>query len=217
MDLKGKTAVFLGDSITAGSGTSGEDKRYYEVLKRKYGLKEVTGYGVGGTRYAVKNTPEDEFAEYFSLRADRMREDADIVVVFGATNDYGHGNAPLGTFADRTPHTFYGACHELYRKLIQKYPESTIVVMTPLHRCNEYSLRGDGSKTYDDAPLVTYVDIILEVARYYSLPVCDLYANSGLQPDIPIIKEKYIPDGLHPNDRGNEILAEKLGEFLKTL
>jgi lysophospholipase L1-like esterase len=82
---------------------------------------------------------------------------------------------------------------------------------------DEMNPRGEGDKPEDVAPLSVYVDIIKEVARYYSLPVCDLYANSGLQPNVSVIKEKYIPDGLHPNDKGNEIIAEKLGEFLKSI
>ena len=151
------------------------------------------------------------------MRADEMQETADIVVVFGGTNDYGHGDAPLGQFADRTPYTFYGACHELFKKLIEKYPESVIVIATPLHRVDEMNPRGEGRKKVDVAPLCVYVDIIKEVARYYSLPVCDLYANSGMQPNIPVIKEKYIPDGLHPNDEGNEKIADRLVEFLRNL
>ena len=44
------------------------------------------------------------------------------------TNDFGHGDAPLGSFSDRTPYTFYGACHLLMESLINKYPASTIFV-----------------------------------------------------------------------------------------
>lgn len=219
MDLKDKTALFLGDSITEGAGTSCEENRYYNVLKRNCGLKEAIGYGIGGTRFAIQTEPSalPSHDWYFSMRADKMQEAADIVIVFGGTNDYGHGDAPLGGFSDETPYTFYGACHELFQKLINKYPESVIVIATPLHREDEMNPRGEGRKKSDAAPLSVYVDIIKEVARYYSLPVCDLYANSGLQPNIPIIKEMYIPDGLHPNDKGNAIIAERLGEFLKSL
>lgn len=219
MELKNKIAVFLGDSITEGAGTSCEENRYYNILKKKYGLKEAIGYGVGGTRLAIQKQPSasPKYDQFFSMRADEMTEDADIVVVFGGTNDYGHGDAPLGTFFDKTPYTFYGACHELYKKLIEKYPQSIIVIVTPLHRVDEMNPRGEGNKLEDVAPLSVYVDIIKEVARYYSLPVCDLYANSGLQPNVSVIKEKYIPDGLHPNDKGNEIIAERLGEFLKSI
>lgn len=217
MDLLGKTAIFLGDSITEGAGTSSEENRYYNILKSRYGLKEVIGYGVGGTRIAKQIVPskEERYDLYFSKRADDMQEYADIVVVFGGTNDYGHGDAPLGKFGDKTPDTFYGACYELFNKLIEKYIGSVIVVATPLHRVNEMNLRGEGTKENDVAVLSAYVDIIKEVARYFSLPVCDLYSISGLQPNVPLVKEKYIPDGLHPNDAGNAIIAERLGEFLK--
>ena len=47
--------------------------------------------------------------------------DADGVVVFGGTDDFGHGDAPIGTPSDRTYDTFYGACHVLFSKLIEKY------------------------------------------------------------------------------------------------
>lgn len=219
MNLSNKTAIFLGDSITEGAGTTSKEKRYYNVFKEKYGLCKTVGYGVSGTRFAIQTHPSSSpsFDRYFSMRADDMTESADIVVVFGGTNDYGHGDAPLGKFEDRTPHTFYGACHELFEKLIVKYSESTIVIMTPLHRVDEMNLRGEGCKEKDVAPLYVYVDIIKEVARYYSLPVCDLYANSGMQPNIAAIRERYIPDGLHPSDKGNEVIAERLGEFLKAL
>mgnify|MGYP004464467189 FL=1 len=62
-----------------------------------------------------------------------------------------------------------------------------------------------------------YVNIIREVAEYYSLPVFDLYANSGLQPELAEIREKYIPDGLHPNAEGHKIIATKLKSFLEQL
>ena len=118
---------------------------------------------------------------------------------------------------DRTADTFYGALHVLFTSLINKYPEAKIVMATPLHRCNEDNLRGDGNKKEDVGTLYRYVAIIREVAEYYSIPVLDLFACSGLQPCVPIIQQKYLPDGLHPNDAGHEILAEKIAGFLMSL
>lgn len=54
---------------------------------------------------------------YFCGRLDEMDKNADAVVVFGGTNDYGHGDAPFGLFTDRTDETFYGACHTLMSEL----------------------------------------------------------------------------------------------------
>ncbi len=218
MELQNKVINFLGDSITEGHGTSAPGKKFSDLLSLQYGVIS-NNYGIGGTRIAKQHTPsvEPRWDLDFITRVDEMDPNADAVVVFGGTNDYGHGDAPLGKMADRDPYTFYGALHTLFTTLIIKYPDKPIVILTPLHRCNELSPRGDGGKPQDVASLKTYVEIIREVAEYYSLPVLDLYKTSGMQPEVPVIKERYVPDGLHPNDAGHEILAVKIAAFLKGL
>lgn len=209
MELKGTAINFLGDSITEGAGTSGADKRFTDILSRDYEIISFN-YGIGGTRIARQHTPsaEPRYDKDFCSRVAELEESADAVVVFGGTNDFGHGDAPIGNFNDRTTDTFYGALHVLYSSLITKFPGKPIVIITPLHRSEEVL----GSKT-----LKAYVDIIRKVAEYYSLPILDLYAESGLQPNVPVIKETYVPDGLHPNDAGHEILAQKIANFLSKL
>lgn len=217
MELKGTKINFLGDSITEGAGTSSHDKMYTMLIEREYGAI-CQNYGIGGTRIArQKNaSAEEKFDRDFVSRVPEMDADADIVVVFGGTNDFGHGDAPIGTMSDRTPYTFYGALHCLYTALIEKYPDVPIVVLTPLHRITEDIPTGD-NKPAPVGTLKEYVNIIREVAEYYSLPVLDLFKESGLQPKIPVIQQKYVPDGLHPNDAGNEILAHKIVRFLEML
>ena len=97
------------------------------------------------------------------------------------------------------------------------HPLVKVVVMTPLHKLDEDNPLGDGSRTLPTFPLSQYVKAIREVSEYYSIPVLDLYATSGLRPEIPVIQELYMPDGLHPNDRGHEILTTKLEAFLRNL
>lgn len=218
MNLKGLKLAFLGDSITEGVGTSEPSKIYLNVLKETAGLKETLNYGASGTRFArQKLLDTDEAVELdnnsFSVRFETMDDSADAVVVFGGTNDFGHGDANLGCFDDRCPDTFYGACHYLFSGLIKKYLGKPIVIMTPLHRCEEAIITADKKvKT-----LKKYVEIIREVAEFYSLPVLDLYASSGIQPKIDEIKELYMPDGLHPNDNGNKVIATKLANFFANL
>lgn len=222
MNLLNKKVNFLGDSITEGVGASCQEHIYLNILRERVELAEARNYGISGTRYAIqkgtKSRPKDDYVDIssFSERFAQMEDDADIVVVFGGTNDYGHGDAPLGSFSDRTPETFYGACHYLYSGLIRKYPGKAIVIMTPLYRCNEQSEYGNAKeKSYGS--LKEYVNIIREVAEYYSIPILDLYANSGLQPEVEEIKNTYILDGLHPNDLGHQILAHKLEVFLQSI
>ena len=188
MELKGTKINFLGDSITEGAGTSSHDKMFTMLIEREYGAI-CQNYGIGGTRIARQKTPtEEKWDRDFISRVPEMDNDADIVVVFGGTNDFGHGDAPIGTMSDRTPYTFYGALHCLYTALIEKYPGVPIVVLTPLHRLNEDSPKGD-NKPAPVGTLKEYVNIIREVAEYYSLPVLDLFKESGLQPKIPVIQQ----------------------------
>ena len=216
MELKGTKINFLGDSITEGAGTSSPDRMFTMLIEREYGAI-CQNYGIGGTRIARQKTATvEKWDRDFISRVPEMDADADIVVVFGGTNDFGHGDAPLGTMSDRTPYTFYGALHCLYTALTEKYPDVPVVILTPLHRLNEDSPKGD-NKPEPVGTLKEYVNIIREVAEYYSFPVLDLYKESGLQPKVPVIQKKYIPDGLHPNDDGNAILAHKIARFLETL
>ena len=218
MELTGKKAVFLGDSITEGVGTSAKENIYLNVLKEEAALREVKNFGISGTRIAYQKEPYLEYANLdtldFCRRYTEMDDDADIVVVFGGTNDYGHGDAPMGEMCDRTPDTFYGACHYLFRGLIEKYPTATVVVMTPLHRADESAAASLPTK---NAPLSAVVNAIREVAEFYSLPVVDLYATAGIQPQVEASRIAFCPDGLHPNDAGNKIIASRLLGTLRGL
>lgn len=216
MDLKGMKINILGDSITEGFGTSGAPYRYIDRIADVCGA-ECRNYGISGSRIAMQRVPSvnPRFDLYFASRVEQMDADADVVIVFGGTNDFGHGDAPIGCMADRTPETFYGALHDLYTRLIERYADKLIVIATPLHRWNEENPRGD-CKPADVGTLREYVQIIRQVAEWYSLPVLDLFAMSGLQPCLPVHRQRFVPDGLHPNDEGHAILAQKFISFLRS-
>lgn len=218
MELKGKKIAFLGDSITEGCGTSDIKKVYWNVIGELTGAT-VVGNGIGGTRIA-RNLAKCEFEDYdehyFGSRVDELPADADMVVIFGGTNDYGHGDAPLGDINSTDDYTFYGALNNLYTRIIRRFPRSKVVVLTPTHRGGENMLineRGVRNQTN----LAGYVKIIREVAEKYGLPVIDFYAKSGISPEIPEQFDYYMPDGLHPSDAGNRRLAEFFVNAVKEL
>lgn len=219
MELKGKRIAFLGDSITEGVGVSSVENTYWKLVGQRTGA-EVYGYGISGTRIAVNRQPNhDPHVEenYFAARAENMIPDADIVVVFGGTNDFGHGDAPMGIMKDRTPDTFYGGYHLLMQKLINRYPRAQLIVMTPMHRCSEEDMPFNEAGIRRAGVLKDYVEAIREVAEFYSVPVVDLFAESGIQPRMEIHKKMYMPDGLHPNDAGHIKIADCLLRVLNTL
>ncbi len=211
MNLHDKIINVLGDSITQGVGTSAPEHIYQNVLGSLVGAREVRNYGISGTRIA-KQIGGDDCGGAFTDRYLGMDDNADLILVFGGTNDYGHGNVPFGGWGDRTTDTFIGACHVLFEGLIRKYPSARIVIMTPLQRAG-----GNNPCANTGKPLSDYADAIIRVANYYSLPVLDLYRTAGICPDIPAQRELFMPDGLHPNDAGAHRMAERLAAFLTAL
>lgn len=219
MILKGAVINFLGDSITQGVGASCIENRFTDVLEREFELKKANNYGISGARIArqkvITDAPSDRD---YCMRAHEMDENADAVVVFGGTNDFGHGQAPIGLPTDRTPETFYGACHYMMNVLLERFVGKPVLILTPLHRDDEDNPKGSGSfKAEDVAPLREYRRILVEVAQHYALPVLDLYAVSGIQPENETCKQRLLPDGLHPSDEGHRLLALKIGNCLKNL
>ena len=59
-----------------------------------------------------------------------MDPEADIIVVFGGTNDYGHGDAPFGEIGDKERTTFCGAVDYLINRIRELYPSALLVMVT---------------------------------------------------------------------------------------
>ena len=213
MELKGITVACLGDSITEGVGATSNENIWHQKLKENCRIKECINYGISGTRFALQKVPSacPNFDRHFISRVDAMRDDVDLVLVFGGTNDYGHGDAPFGRFEDREETTFYGACHVLMRKLIEKYVDKPIVFLMPLHRTND----DKPATTVKSQILKDFVDAEKRVCEYYSIPVIDLFGASGMCSAVEVQNKFYFADGLHPNDAGHEKIAKIVENFLK--
>ena len=204
-----KSAVFVGDSITYGIGCDGD--KYWEILEETLQLSSVTGMGIAGScisatsDYGTNNSP-------LINRYDTIPE-ADLISIFMGTNDYGH-DTPLGTIADTTDVSFYGALNVIIPALQAKYPSSRIVFVTPMHRYGfgtnsatsqthtyDYIENGEGNTLKD------YVDALKEVCERYSVSVVDMFTMSGLNPSLEVIRTNYMPDGIHPNAEGHQLMA----------
>lgn len=216
MNLNGKTVCFLGDSITEGAGASIKNNCYVSLFKTAHPEATVHNFGIGGTRIARQTHPSESprWDLDFVSRVPEMPEEADVICVFGGTNDFGHGDARFGHWGDKTNDTFFGALYTLSVDLINKYPTARILFFTPLHRSTkpEPRFKGDGYWSLDD-----YAAAIRQNAAYFAFPVLDLRTQSGIQPSIPVIKEKFTTDGLHPNDAGHERLFRMIDRFIANL
>ena len=225
MNIKGFTVNFLGDSITTGVGVSDiPNCRYDNRIAKMCGLSKVNNHSVNGSRLAHQSFPSAKpwYDLCFCGRAYDMNPNADMVIVYGGVNDYIHGDAPFGEYGDTTPATYCGGIYYLMQYLREIYGDKPIIFMTPArcflrHEVDDLYPSVHAAKRVPGKPLEAYADVITETAKQFDIRVLDLYHDLGVDPHIPAQFEAYTTDGLHFNDEGHALIAQKLSELIVSL
>ena len=199
---KGKKYLVLGDSISANKTVAGVF--YHDYLSEYFGF-DKTNKAVSGSGWCVSSSANDNIMQIIS----RIQESYDLITIFVGTNDYGRtgsgiNSKPFGTYGDTTEETFCGTVYCTLIKLIEKFVNADIIVITPIPRENHNTVNKYG-KTLKD-----YRDIILKTCEALSIPCIDLYKESGIYVFNSEFKTTYIPDGLHPNKKGHKKIANKV-------
>ena len=207
--------LFLGDSITEGVGASSEEKRYTDLVGARLGCRTVN-YGISGTRIArqKQTSINTKWDIDFRTRIPLMESEADIVFVFGGTNDYGHGALQLGRVGDDTPDTFCYQLRLLINDLADKYGKDKLCFILPLHRFCEEPVMCKGDMVNElGASLAEYVDVMRRVLLESGIDFIDLYTNGFPKPTTDL-GDEYTIDGVHPNDSGHEVIADRVCEYV---
>ena len=194
----------LGDSITAAANL--EDEENYEQyayparLKELLGAEAVYNLGIGGSsigRY---------WADAFVDRYTEIPEDVDIIIVMGGTNDgFCVSDEEFGSMEDREYRTFCGDLDELMSGLREDYPDAVIFFATPLPNVLQDYLMSERDYLL---PQKNFVDVMLTMAEEYDFEIIDLYNSNILDSHDANVIAEYMPDGVHANQTGYQILAE---------
>ena len=201
---KNKKVIFFGDSITqAGVNPGG----YISLMKDMLAQQNIKNYdlvgaGIGGNKV---------YDLYLRMPQDVIAQSPDVVVIYVGVNDVWHKSSyGTGTDADKF--------EKFYRAIIKELQSHDIKVMlvTPavIGEKNDYSNQQDGD-------LNKYSQIIRNIAKELSLPLCDLHAifhthevnNNTANAEKGILTT----DGVHLNDAGNKLVAEEMWKILKTI
>lgn len=202
----------LGDSITKAANLEGEENyeqyAYPARLQELLGAKEVYNLGIGGSsigRY---------WADAFVDRYMDIPEDSDIIIVMGGTNDgFCVSDEEFGSLEEREYHTFCGDLDELMSGLRENYPDAQIFFATPLPNVLQDYLMSEREYLL---PQKDFVEVIQVLAEEYDFELIDLYNSNVLDSHDANIITEYMPDGVHGNPAGYQILAEHFaGELVK--
>jgi len=178
---KPKTVVFMGDSYTAGSGTTSQSMRWTTRLSGAEGWAEVN-LGRGGSGYLITNTTSEGVVRpnYQTMIAEAVKAKPDVVFVTGGGNDLG---LPV---TDVLP-----AVEKFYPALRAALPNAVIVAVNPLW--------GPTPQPRDLPALTTTVKAaVTGVAGTY----LDIGQPLKGRPDL------VIEDKVHPNDAGAKVIAD---------
>ena len=202
--FKNKIANFLGDSQT--EVNNHKNKIYCDWVKEILGLSKANNYGISGTTIAKKNASDNTA---MCIRYANMDSNADLICVMGGVNDRWF-NCQLGNFGDTDPITFYGAMETLCNGLLTKYPGKTIIFITP----TEQNHNGCNSANNTGYTATDFANAMKRVCAKYSIPVFDANTCSGIYPLNQANASIYTTDKLHLNNKGHEVLGNKLSKFI---
>ena len=242
MNLQGKKINVIGDSITQGVGVSSVENAYQNVMGRMVGAAEVRSFGISGPRLA-RQYGADNYPWPFTERFQSMPDDADLVVVFGGTNDF-NASAPLGeiyTVKEETTNkdgqertllhrsyttdnaTFAGRVNNLLSAVKTHFPEARVLMLSPIHR--GFAKFGDRNVQPDELWannvglfLDDYIHCLGQAGRAWAVPMLDTHIHTQLFPiynsyDAHI--NRVDTDRLHPNVKGHHHIALSVQGYLE--
>lgn len=185
-------AVFLGDSNTAINTC--KNKPWWKWVVELLGITNYVNYGQNGATLTTLGKTATPICE----RCKNMDADASMIFVMGGVNEFRQDTqSPFGTVANTTPETICGAVRYICRELQKKYPKTPIIFITPTNQ--RLWTHKDGHSMADLAKA------IMDACHVEGVLCLDAQGSLGVN---PAIDSSYVPDGVHLNDLGSELLGK---------
>jgi len=197
--LKGKRALSFGDSIMYGTGNKGEG--ISDMIAEKYGMI-CSDYAIPGATMGVCKG-RDHIPDQIN-RAYIKKEQADIILINGGTNDMAH--TALGEIRDsrnieKSTDTDFTGGFEKSMWLLGKYWKDVPVVY----------IRAHDMKLGKQKNEITYGERALALADKWGALSVDLFTDTALKTEDPFMCNRYtfrddspnaVYDSIHPTALG---------------
>lgn len=138
----------------------------------------------------------------------------ETVLIQQGLNDY-HGGVPIENPENPyDEYTFLGALRSSVRALRKANPEIRIVLITPTYTWDMGTGQTCEEKNPGSGILEDYVEAEIRAAGELEIEVIDVY-HDFFPHEKWEDKDLYTRDGIHPNEAGRRMLAEKIAECLQ--
>ena len=199
--MKKTKVIFFGDSITkAGVQKGGYIDCIQKAIndKGKQNMYELIGAGIDGNKV---------YDLYLRMEEDVLAKKPDTVVIYIGINDVWHKTSGIGTDIEKY--------EQFYAAIIRKLQAQKIKIFL----CTS-SVIGEKNKNANaqDADLNAYSAVVRKLATQFNCSLIDLrkaFSNYEKKNN-PEDKEAGIltTDGVHLNDKGNQLVAEEMVKVL---
>lgn len=179
---EGKKITVLGDSISTGGWTGT--------------VANLTGATLQNLSVSGK-----KLAGGLTSTVEQVAEDADLVIVFGGTNDYWHKNTSIGAADSTNKNTFVGALRHIHTWLKTNRPNAQLLFVFPA----DQTFQGNAcTKDFGYGTFQDFRDAFLNFCTDVHVPYVDLEKETDYD------CSKHSGDGVHPNSTGHQIIANAI-------
>nr|WP_269453628.1 SGNH/GDSL hydrolase family protein [Pseudoclavibacter sp. 13-3] len=176
--------LVIGDSYTSGEVLDDPTARFTTLIAERMGWTE-NNVALGGTGYVTAwGTPDDPRPDYQDVLDSLPDPAADVVMVTGGGND-------IGAWDDLGDQ--YDAVLDFFTDLRDRYPQATIYVVSPFWNAAD-----------EPGSLPQIRDDVRRAAGEIHATYLDVGQIMQGHP------EWILADGDHPNEIGNEVIADRL-------
>lgn len=219
-----QVAELLGMSFCNGAFGGTQAARGDREYRLDYGKDAFSLVGLSKSVYAedfgvqqtirLKESSTDYFEEVIDELALIDFSKVEVILIQHGLNDF-YAGVPIRNAEDPyDEYTFSGALRTALKLLRKSCPKAEIVLVTPTYTwnfreeltCEEFDA---GCGTMED-----YLAAEREVAQEFGIEVIDLYHNFFPHKQWSDW-ELYTRDGLHPNEAGREMIAERICDCLQ--
>ena len=210
--LKGKTALFLGDSVCYGSRDTAKKGGWAGRIAESTGLI-ATNNGKSGT--SVSDIRKEKWGTIYDQMMLTKDQDFDYVVLFGGIND-AMESVEVGTVSssylpkDFNTDTFAGGLETLIFYALHYYGDTASIgymssFQTPLYkegRCSDMS---------------QYYEVAMKICDKWKINYYDMFNDEALNEELMYDTTVYTTDYIHPNPSGYDIIAPYVADFMRAM
>lgn len=197
--LSGKSALFVGDSISVGAADTAMAYGWGGRIGRKYGMEWVNNSRSGATfAEDADNLTNETIVEQIEIKGDKS---FDYVIIEGGVND-ASANRPLGKISnsydinDFDRNTFAGALEAALAYATTTWPDAHIGFVVTFQ-----------VNTIDKSATSQYYNVARTVCQKWNVPYLDLNGET-VKAELDIENTTYLSDGLHPNAAAYDMLVD---------